>query len=146
MRCKYVSLHLNKSSVEISSYPAVQSSEGTPTKSQQGFMLGLLLCQTNLVSTLPTLNESLLQVLTTTHEPESSVWARSAGGEGCREWWREKRGRKRGRARYPWEKKLSLVNQITLVTVCPGQTLQPNTLHLKHNVNLPSSQRQRHVC
>ena len=30
------------------------------------------------------------------------------------------------------KKKLSLVNQITLVTVCPGQTQQPNTLHLKH--------------
>lgn len=36
------------------------------------------------------------------------------------------------RARRSWEKKLSLVNLITLVTVRPGQTQQPNTLHLKH--------------
>lgn len=30
------------------------------------------------------------------------------------------------------EKKPSLLNLITLVTVCHGQTQQPNTLHLKH--------------
>lgn len=31
-----------------------------------------------------------------------------------------------------WEKKLSSVNLITRVTVCPGQTQQPNTLYLEH--------------
>lgn len=36
------------------------------------------------------------------------------------------------RERRSWEKKLSRVNLITLVTVRPGQTQQPNTLHLKH--------------
>lgn len=48
-----------------------------------------------------------------------------SGGERDRE--EEREGEWRS-----WEKKLSLVNLITLVTVCPGQTQQPNTLHLKH--------------
>lgn len=47
-----------------------------------------------------------------------------SGGEGDRE--EEREGEQ-----CSWEKKISLVNLITLVTVCPGQTQQPNTLHLR---------------
>lgn len=55
-----------------------------------------------------------------------------------REWWREG-GRETGEGeRRSWEKKLSSVNQITPVAVCPGQTRQPNTLHL------PAQTKQTH--
>lgn len=52
--------------------------------------------------------------------------------------------------RCSWEKKISLVNLITPVTVCPGQTQQPNTLHLKQQSkhtykNLPSLFTERRV-
>ena len=44
---------------------------------------------------------------------------------------REAKGGKRGRAVLVGKKKLSSVNQITLVTLCPGQTQQPNYPYLK---------------
>ena len=84
------------------------------------------------IQSVSTLNTSLLHVLP--QLMNQSVWERSAEWEGCwereRERERETVRKKEGEQR-PWEKKLSLVNQITLVTVCPGQTQQPNTLHFR---------------
>lgn len=41
------------------------------------------------------------------------------------------------------EQKLSLVNPITLVTVCLGQTQQPNTPHLKRKQYKPQQKHRR---
>lgn len=44
----------------------------------------------------------------------------------------------------PWGKKLSRVNLIILVTVRPGQTQQPITLHLKYKQCKPQQRTHRH--
>lgn len=78
------------------------------------------------------------ELFSTTQKPEcvQSVWEISRMGrmQGVVERERE-REEEREEERCRWEKRLSRVNLITLVTVCPGPTQQPHTLHLKHTNN-----------